>query len=67
MDFFSPDHQLIIEVDGAVHTETEQANYDAGRTHELEKLGYRLIRFSNAEVTGSLPAVLEKILASLPK
>ncbi len=67
VDFFSPDHQLIIEVDGAVHTETEQANYDAGRTHELEKLGYRLIRFSNAEVTGSLPAVLEKILASLPK
>ena len=61
VDFFSPDHQLIVEVDGGIHDGAEQAAYDAGRTVELEKLGYRLIRFSNEEVLESLPAVLQTI------
>ena len=61
VDFFSPDHQLIIEVDGGIHSETEQAGYDAGRTIELEKLGYRLIRFTNEQVLHALPTVLQKI------
>src|SRR6476661_584483 len=50
VDFFSPDHQLIVEVDGAIHQGSEQAEYDAGRTQELQKMGYRLLRFSNEEV-----------------
>ncbi|HEX8506054.1 MAG TPA: phosphoribosylformylglycinamidine synthase subunit PurQ [Hymenobacter sp.] len=67
VDFFSPDHQLIVEVDGYVHAGIEQAEYDAGRTVELEKLGYRLIRFSNDEVLTSLPSVLQQIKTALNK
>jgi phosphoribosylformylglycinamidine synthase len=67
VDFFSPDHDLIIEVDGGIHTETEQADYDAGRTLELEKLGYRLIRFSNEKVLRSLSTVLQEIQAAIIK
>ncbi|MBD2767489.1 phosphoribosylformylglycinamidine synthase subunit PurQ [Hymenobacter sp. BT664] len=67
VDFFSPDHQLIVEVDGGVHAETEQAEYDAGRIVELEKLGYQLIRFSNDEVLNSLPSVLQQIQTALTK
>ncbi len=65
VDFFSPDHQLIIEVDGQVHREVGQAEYDAGRTHELESLGYRIVRFSNEEVLAGLSIVLQKITAAL--
>jgi phosphoribosylformylglycinamidine synthase I len=67
VDFFSPYHQLIIEIDGGIHTETEQAEYDAGRTIELEKLGYRLIRFTNDEVLNALPNVLQQIQTALTK
>jgi phosphoribosylformylglycinamidine synthase len=67
VDFFSPDHQLIVEVDGDVHAEAEQAEYDTGRTIELEKLGYRIIRFTNDEVLNSLPSVLQKIKTTLTK
>ncbi|MBF9219732.1 phosphoribosylformylglycinamidine synthase subunit PurQ [Hymenobacter ruricola] len=67
VDFFSPDHQLIVEVDGDIHLETEQAAYDAGRAIELEKLGYRLIKFSNEEVLNALPTVLQQIKTALTK
>ena len=67
VDFFSPDHQLIVELDGGIHAETEQAKYDAGRSVELEKLGYRLIRFPNDEVLNSLPSVLQQIQTALTK
>jgi phosphoribosylformylglycinamidine synthase I len=65
VDFFSPDHQLIIEVDGGIHHEPGQAEYDAGRTHELENLGYRILRFSNEEVLTNLPAALYHIQTTL--
>lgn len=61
VDFFSPDHKLIIEVDGAVHSNPGQAEYDAGRTHDLEALGYKIIRFTNSQVLNKLPSVLNEI------
>ena len=67
VDFFIPDHQLIVEVDGGIHLETEQAEYNAGRTVELEKLGYQILRFSNNEVLSSLPSVLQRIKMALTK
>jgi phosphoribosylformylglycinamidine synthase len=67
VDFFSPDHQLIVEIDGGIHAEVAQAEYDAGRTVELEKLGYHLMRFSNDEVLNSLPSVLQQIQTVLTK
>ena len=55
VDFFSPDHKLIIEVDGGVQRETGQAEYDEGRTHELRELGYKVMRFSNEQVLRHIP------------
>ncbi|WBO86385.1 DUF559 domain-containing protein [Hymenobacter yonginensis] len=69
VDFICIAKMLIIEVDGDVHAEAEQAEYDAGRTHELNGLGYRILRFSNEEVLNNLTTVLELIqgvLQSLP-
>ncbi|WP_375417197.1 phosphoribosylformylglycinamidine synthase subunit PurQ [uncultured Hymenobacter sp.] len=61
VDFVSLPDKLVIEVDGAVHGETEQAIYDAGRSEILRELGYRIIRFSNETVLQKLPEVLEDI------
>jgi len=56
---------LVIELDGAVHT--NQQEYDTIRTHELETYGYRIIRFDNQRVLNDLDAVLDEIYqASLP-
>ena len=65
VDFVNLDKWLVIEVDGQIHNQQEQAEYDAGRTLELHKRGFRLLRFSNEEVLNQLPTVLERIEAAL--
>ncbi len=60
VDFCCFTSRLIIEVDGDSHV--EQADYDAARTEWLEQRGWRVMRFSNAEVHGQIEAVLEAIL-----
>ena len=61
VDFVSIGAKLIVEVDGGVHNDPEQAEYDAGRTHVLTELGYRVIRFSNAQVLSRMGEVLAEI------
>ncbi len=56
---------LVVEVDGDVHTEARQAEYDAGRTQDLRELGYQVVRFSNDEVLYNLPDVLAQIQRAL--
>ena len=55
VDFVCLAVKLIVEVDGDIHQETTQAEYDAGRTYELQELGYTLLRFSNGQITHNLP------------
>lgn len=49
----------MIEVDGPIHK--EQVDRDAERTHMLEVLGCRVLRFTNEAVENSLSEVLETI------
>lgn len=65
MDFVSLEFNLIIEVDGSYHSEYEQLQYDEGRTHRLESLGFKLIRFTNEEVifqTDYVLGIIKKII-----
>ena len=50
VDFVCLSAWLIIEVDGEYHADAEQAEYDGGRTHRLQELGFQVLRFSNEEV-----------------
>ena len=50
VDFVSLEANLIIEVDGAYHSEPEQQQNDESRTDRLESFGFKLIRFTNDEV-----------------
>ena len=61
VDFFCPQKALIVEVDGDTH--------DAERDHRRDQMnahrGYTTVRFSNAEVGGSVETVLERLLSTL--
>ncbi|MCF8707261.1 endonuclease domain-containing protein [Rhizorhapis sp. SPR117] len=58
-DFACRDPMLVIELDGDSHG--TQIAHDARRTAFLEMQGYRVIRFTNAEVMRNLEGVLEAI------
>ena len=50
VDFFCAKAGLIIELDGGGHFEPEQQKKDAIRKENIERLGYKIIRFTNREV-----------------
>ena len=61
VDFVTIPDKLIVEVDGEIHAEASQVEYDAGRTHALRELGYEVLRFSNEEILNRLDKVLTTI------
>jgi very-short-patch-repair endonuclease len=62
LDFFCPEANLVVEVDGGQHAESE---HDAVRTEWLEERGYRVIRFWNNDVLTNTEGVLLAILEAL--
>ena len=50
VDFYCFQAKLVIELDGSQHYEPNEEKKDAERTRELEKLGLKVIRFSNLDV-----------------
>jgi len=63
LDFFCASCRLAIEVDGGVHNEPDQKQYDAARTDEIKRLyNIDIIRFSNEAVLYNTEQVLQDIL-----
>jgi len=58
-DFYCSEHKLVIEIDGKSHD--YQKEYDELRTHLINALGIKVIRFKNGEIEDDLPGVLERI------
>jgi very-short-patch-repair endonuclease len=50
VDFYCADLQLVLELDGAGHTDKMRSEYDAARTTHLQSRGLRVIRIDNAAV-----------------
>lgn len=61
VDFVSRDAGLIVEVDGAYHSEPRQAADDDIRQRWLESKGYHVLRFTNEEVLFDVQTVLDVI------
>ena len=61
VDFICRDDGLIIEVDGAYHSEPKQEELDAHRQDYLESLGYHVMRFTNEEILMDIDNVIETI------
>ena len=62
-DFAARAERLVIELDGDTHAWRE--GYDAARTATLAKEGYRVIRFTNHDVTTNPDGVVSAILIEL--
>jgi len=60
-DFICRECNLIIEVDGGYHCQYQQMQDDAIRTHRLNELGYKVIRFKNEEISFEPERILEEI------
>ena len=65
VDFVCLTAWLIIEVDGSVHADLSEAEYDGGRTHELQECGFLVLRFTNEQVLHNTPSVLKIITEHL--
>ena len=61
VDFICLEKNLVIEVDGAYHYTDEQMIHDAYRTEELERFGFKILRFTNEEVINETESVISKI------
>ncbi len=61
VDFYCHQIKLVIEIDGGVHKEKNQKEYDAERTFELENCGLEVIRFTNEQVQSELKEIIQKI------
>ncbi|BBF68965.1 endonuclease domain-containing protein [Sphingomonas bisphenolicum] len=59
VDFYAADLRLVIEVDGDDHAAREAA--DEKRSLILQREGFRIIRFANADVMRNIEGVLETI------
>ena len=61
VDFYCASAQLVIEVDGSQHYESQRLAYDSERSVFLEALGLEVLRFSNREIDRAFYGVCEQI------
>ena len=65
VDFYIPSCKLVIELDGAQHTESQAVEYDVQRTAYLQSRGCRVLRYVNNAVDTNFAGVCEDILHTI--
>jgi very-short-patch-repair endonuclease len=60
-DFACRAAKLIVEIDGATHSTDEEVASDKRRTAFLQAKGFRVVRFTNAQVYENVGAIAEEI------
>lgn len=66
-DFVCREQKLVVELDGATHGTDIEIKRDERRSGDLADQGYRVIRFTNAEVFEAPESVVETILVALQR
>lgn len=61
VDFYCKRAKLVVELDGSQHYAESGREYDARRTQFLNAQGFKVLRFTNAEVKTNLPGVCQVI------
>lgn len=62
VDFVCLDRRLVVEVDGGQHV---NSNADRRRDENLQRQGFRVLRFWNTEILCNVAFVLERIVDAL--
>lgn len=60
-DFFCHKANLVVEVDGGIHDEPDQKEYDEHRTEVFKTRGLSVLRFKNKAVLNETESVIQKI------
>ncbi|WP_322514689.1 endonuclease domain-containing protein [Rhodopseudomonas palustris] len=60
-DFACHSVKLVVEIDGGQHFSDDGERTDASRTAAIEARGFRIVRFSNADVMSNRAGVLQSI------
>ena len=60
-DFYCHEKKIVIELDGSIHDEKINKEYDEARTAMLAGLNVIVLRFKNEDITNNLKEVLKKI------
>lgn len=60
-DFACHSLKLVIEVDGHLHGTSEALDYNAARTNFIAGEGYKVLRFTNSDISTNLGGVLSVI------
>ena len=55
VDFYCSELQLVVEIDWEIHNEKKE--YDEERTHTLQELWLRVIRYTNDEILTNIKGV----------
>ncbi len=63
VDFCCLEHALVVELDGSQHMDLTEADHT--RTQQLERLGFRVLRFWDNELLTNIGGVLERIAEAL--
>lgn len=61
VDFYCNEKKLVVELDGSIHDERVNKDYDDARTAMLAGLNVIVLRFKNEEVINNIKDVLNKI------
>jgi very-short-patch-repair endonuclease len=61
VDFYCHPLQLVIEVDGGIHSREDIVEKDANREEELKSFGLQIMRFRNEEVDLFFEDVMQSI------
>ena len=64
-DFACLEKMLVVELDGRYHSLPEQQISDEQRTADLQRMGYRVIRFTNEALFNGIDLVLTTIKNAL--
>ena len=67
VDFYAPQANLIIEVDGSQHFEDKHAERDRIRDEYLSIQGFRVLKFNNRQVKTELDAVVTVVFQEIEK
>lgn len=59
VDFYCPQHRLIVEVDGDVHALKRRRDFV--REQKLKRHGFKVLRFTNSEIMFAHDEVLDRI------
>ncbi len=62
VDFYCPSAKMVIEVDGSQHYYDDGLEHDKERDAYINRLGLKVLRFTNIEVLKNMQGVFDKIV-----